>query len=273
MAVINGLIGGHAGFTITTADRQFALGDCAYGSDGSAWVYVQANGAITGDGYVCTIDEDWQAYMLTTSNDAEGDILGVADVAFADNDYGWLQIKGVCGVLVAANCAANTRINATATAGQLDDDGTAGAHEAWGIWLTTACGGSAAVTAAVLNFPVLINPATTGAETFSGTVTFTGSIQAGDDAAVTIGFYGATPVAQPASASQAAYTITAVTAIGTTTLSAANTSAVFAFASSTAGNALVTRVDQMQVDMVAVGVLLNQIRSELVTLGLLKGSA
>jgi hypothetical protein len=88
-----------------------------------------------------------------------------------------------------------------------------------------------------------------------------------------VAFYGSTPVVQPSSASQAAVTATAVTAIGTTTISAANTSAVFGFSSSTAGTALVTRVGQLQVDAAAAIVLLNQLRSELVTLGLLKGSA
>ena len=95
----------------------------------------------------------------------------------------------------------------------------------------------------------------------------------GQSATSKVGYYGVTPVVQPSSASQAAVTATAVTAIGTTTLSAANTSAVFGFSSSTAGNALVTRVDQLQVDVAASVVLLNQIRSELVTLGLIKGSA
>lgn len=95
----------------------------------------------------------------------------------------------------------------------------------------------------------------------------------GQDSADKLGFYGVTPVVQPSSASQAAVTATAVTAIGTTTLSAANTSAVFGFSSSTAGQALVTRVDQLQVDVAAAIVLLNQIRSEFVNLGLIKGSA
>lgn len=55
-----------------------------------------------------------------------------------------------------------------------------------------------------------------------------------------VGYFGATPVAQQT------MTLTATTAIGTTTISAANTSAVWGFASSTAANALVTRVTQLQ---------------------------
>lgn len=86
------------------------------------------------------------------------------------------------------------------------------------------------------------------------------------------GFYGETPVVQPASASQAAVTITAVTAIATTVFSTA-AAGVYGFQSSTAATALVTRARQMQVDVEAMGVLLNQIRAELVDLGLISGGA
>lgn len=88
-----------------------------------------------------------------------------------------------------------------------------------------------------------------------------------------VAFFGATPVVQPSSASQAAYTVTAVTAVGTTTISQVATSGKWAFASSTAAAAMVTRVTQLQVDIEGVGVLLNKMRADLVTLGILKGSA
>lgn len=61
-----------------------------------------------------------------------------------------------------------------------------------------------------------------------------------------IGFYGTTPVVQPSSASQAAVTGTVTTTATTTALAT---------------------------DVAALIVLANQLRSELVTLGILKGSA
>lgn len=73
-----------------------------------------------------------------------------------------------------------------------------------------------------------------------------GGVRIGQTSSSLVGFFGATPSAI------ATITATAVTAIGTTTLSAANTSAVWGFASSTAGNALVDRVGQLQVDVAAV---------------------
>lgn len=61
-----------------------------------------------------------------------------------------------------------------------------------------------------------------------------------------IAFYGTTPATQPASASQAAVTTTVTTTATTTALAT---------------------------DVAALIVLANQLRSELVTLGLIKGSA
>lgn len=92
----------------------------------------------------------------------------------------------------------------------------------------------------------------------------------GQSATDTVGFYGTDPAAQPASASQAAVTATAVTAVATT---ATITTAAHGFATGTHGDAVVKRVAQLQVDVAAAVVLVNQIRSELVTLGILKGSA
>ena len=95
----------------------------------------------------------------------------------------------------------------------------------------------------------------------------------GQDAADKVGFYGVTPVVQPTSASQAAVVAKATTAMSTTlTLSAANSSTVFGFASSTVGKEIVKSVSEQQVDLAAVIVLANQIRSELVAQGLILGS-
>jgi hypothetical protein len=59
----------------------------------------------------------------------------------------------------------------------------------------------------------------------------------------TVGFYGVTKV------DQGTMTATALTAIATTTISQVATSGKWAFASSTAAQALVTRVTQMQANL------------------------
>lgn len=101
------------------------------------------------------------------------------------------------------------------------------------------------------------------------TGTTTGTIIA-TAASEKLGFWGATAVVQPASASQAALTKTAVTAVLTT---ASLTTAAHGFATGTQADAIVARVNQLVVDMAATETLINQLRSELVTTGIIKGSA
>ena len=143
---------------VTAADltqgKGFGLGDRHIDQTGNEYVYVQAGvGGITAN-FVATIDEAYGAVMVSTSNDARGDLLGVAPVTIAASSFGWVQVKGVCNVQVAASCAANVRLNTTATAGQLDDDGTAGSITCDGIFLTTARAASAGTAPGVLNYAI-----------------------------------------------------------------------------------------------------------------------
>ena len=134
--------------------KGFGLGDRHIDQVGNEYVYVQAGvGGLTAN-FVAAIDEAYAAVMVSTSNDARGDLIGVAPVAIAANSYGWVQVKGVCNVQVAASCAANVRLNTTATAGQIDDDGTGGSIALDGIVLTTARGGTAGTAPAVLNYAI-----------------------------------------------------------------------------------------------------------------------
>lgn len=143
--------------TASNATQTHDLGTTVTATEGGVYVYCQANGAITGDGYVCFIDESYQADMIETTLSATGfgNQVGVAKHAFADNEYGWIQIQGTANVRVAASCAANVAINTTATAGQLDDDATVGAEVVNGIVIATANGGSAAVVEGYLANPTV----------------------------------------------------------------------------------------------------------------------
>lgn len=141
--------------TRTTTWAEFALGTVAW-LDGKAFLYVQAAGAVTGDGYVVTISEAFQAAMLTSSNDALGDKIGVADVAFADDDYGWVQVYGPCGIRSEASALANSRLAATGDDGQVDDASTVGTLYIEGMVFGTATGGADAVnTTGSLNWPTI----------------------------------------------------------------------------------------------------------------------
>ena len=132
--------------TQSNATQTHDLGTVVDGTEGSRWIYCQANGAITGDGYVCLISESYQADMIETtlSGTGFGEQVGVAKHAWADNEYGWIQVRGTADIRVAASAAADTTLNTTATAGVLDDDQTAGSEDILGCAIKTANGGSEA---------------------------------------------------------------------------------------------------------------------------------
>lgn len=153
------IAGGFTAGSFTAAElregRGAGLGDRLIRHDGTEWLFVQAGGAIASAGQVVVIDEAYSAVLLSTSNDARGDLVGVAAFAFASGEFGWVQVKGPCVIQVAASCAANVRLNTTATAGQIDDDGTTGAMQVQGAYLTAARGGSAGTAAGILNYPYI----------------------------------------------------------------------------------------------------------------------
>ncbi len=148
--------------TEVSSTPKFDLGQVAFNDSGSGakgYIYVQDSGSgVTGAGYVVDINgATGAAVMSTTTTTAPaagaGKQVGVAPAAVTASYYYWAQIYGACVVRVAASCAAHTLINSTATAGQLDDDATAGAEVIDGLILTTANGGAAATAAAFAAWP------------------------------------------------------------------------------------------------------------------------
>lgn len=132
--------------------KAYGLGDFHRDHDGKAYVYVQASAAIAVNDVVF-FNSSFAATTLSTANDARGNKVGVALVAFAANEFGWVQVDGPSSANVLASAAANVRLNTTATAGKLDDDGTVGSMQVQGIYLTTANGAGTAATACILNNP------------------------------------------------------------------------------------------------------------------------
>ena len=94
-----------------------------------SWIFVLASAAI--DQYAfCGVDGEGDAAELTTTTYAASSIIGVAQVALASGEYGWLWTgngggtgSGIKGK-VAANYAAFAPLQSTATAGVADDAAT-----------------------------------------------------------------------------------------------------------------------------------------------------
>lgn len=146
-----------------TTDREFALGTYAShsASPEKIYVYGQARGAITAAGYVCVAQTGFDFAMATVTETTAGttgfgSIVGVASAAMADNEYGWFQVAGKASVRTLASAAKGTRLNTTATAGAVDDDGGVGSEAIFGMVLGTATGGAEATnTDAYLTFPTV----------------------------------------------------------------------------------------------------------------------
>ncbi len=110
------------GTTTNGENAEFTLGTVVSGSDSSRWMYVQAGAAIAQYDCVC-VDENGQAALSTAALAAAGHTIGIAQVAFADNDLGWVctHALGNIYVNVAANCAPDVQLYTTATGGTIDD--------------------------------------------------------------------------------------------------------------------------------------------------------
>jgi hypothetical protein len=124
------------GLDTPTTDAQFALGTRVNGTDGSTWVYVQAAGAI--EQYdVVSVDEDYQATPATPTTVATGDQLAAAQVAFADDAYGWVALNGGALTLaVSAHATVNTVLYIGTVSGHLST--TASSATLSGVRITTS---------------------------------------------------------------------------------------------------------------------------------------
>lgn len=151
--------------TGATAVPAFKLGEVGGYMDPSLgyqeFVYGRANGAVTALGYVCVEQTGFDFAMATVTLTAPGSSgpgsrIGVAQAALADNEYGWFQIYGKGSLRTLASAAKGTRLNSTATAGAVDDDGTASSEQIFGLVVMTATGGAEATNAdAMLAYPVV----------------------------------------------------------------------------------------------------------------------
>lgn len=138
----------------------FRPGQRGKDDDGNEYLFVRADSGGVTQYYAAVVTSTaFVVDMIDTTNSAPGaqagGIVCVPQVAIAASGYGWGLICGVGSVRTAASAAKGTLLNTTATAGQLDDDATAGAEVINGIALTAATGVAAAATVAYLTYPTV----------------------------------------------------------------------------------------------------------------------
>lgn len=141
MPVITSLAGAINGATTTT--KEHALGTVAEGTDGTEWVYCVASGAIT-QYQLVGINEDYDAFAMTSTLAAQSDKLGFAQNAFATGEYGWIATRGTnIYVRTKASAVADSQLWTTASAGVVDDATAAGALKIDGVVLVSSAGTAA----------------------------------------------------------------------------------------------------------------------------------
>lgn len=112
-----------ANFDDVSTDAKFALGTRARSKD-AEYMYVRAEGTITQYDAVA-IDENYDAVALTKALADVGHTIGFAQVAFTDEDYGWVALMGRnINCRLASACVADVALFTTGSAGVLDDIST-----------------------------------------------------------------------------------------------------------------------------------------------------
>ena len=120
---------------------------------GGQFCFGKASAAI-GVGYLVAVDvrTEGQAEItpVNTSNIATyaGCPIGVAQVAIADNGYGWVMLRGRGVLNVAAGTAADRTLTTSTNAGRMTATGGTQVH---GVQLTTAATGAGTAPCIVFN--------------------------------------------------------------------------------------------------------------------------
>lgn len=125
--------------------QALALGTRGRDQLGNSYILLAAGAAIATQGNIGFWDEAFAFTLLSTANDVGGTpVAGNIGLPTALGQRFWAIVEGMGPARVLANAAADARLNTTATAGALDDDGTAAAFAIEGLHLMTANGGATA---------------------------------------------------------------------------------------------------------------------------------
>lgn len=141
-----------AGTTTDGANAEFPLGTIVNATDGQMYMYVQAAEAITQYDAVA-VNENYQMSQLTKTEADDGWMIGFAQIAFADNDLGWVAIKGPnLQVRVLTSCLADVAIYTSGTAGVLDDSSTSQTKIDGVVMVSTNANGSTVAKEAIVTW-------------------------------------------------------------------------------------------------------------------------
>ena len=142
--------------SLSYANEAYTLGQRAYDHRGFEYMFIRVSSSFgVHPGLSVAIDESYEGLRAVPASAHVGDRLGVA-MSVLDGDpgqdqYGWVSIYGVGEVDARPNTAAHTHLY-TGAGGRVGDV-TTSQERLHNIYLTTANGGSNALTPAVWYYP------------------------------------------------------------------------------------------------------------------------
>ena len=145
----SGVLSANLGEVDTTARHR--VGEVVKGNNASEWVYVYSSGVIAQYALVA-IEIGGTATPATHANTRAGNSLGLAQVAFATAEYGWVATEGnSLRVNTLAAEAIGVTLYTTDTAGAVADaTASASAATIFGLTLVATASGTTASNAAVI---------------------------------------------------------------------------------------------------------------------------
>lgn len=162
------LIGYNVGAVIATSTntvpvagggKGFTVGSRLTTHNGKEYVYAQCNTAVGVGAVVGIASDTGVATGLVTSGAGGVERLGVAPVAFASGDYGWMQIDGACTVKVLGSAVKNIALFTTSTAGALDDATASNFRVDGLVLLSTNPSATATTLPAFISYPRVLGRA------------------------------------------------------------------------------------------------------------------
>lgn len=133
--------------TARSLTQTLRLGTRAYDIDGNEYLYVKAEGAIAATDAVAITTTGGLQEVTQSSNSATGTqgFLGVAVAAFTDEQFGFIQIRGLVASVKTGTVVAGTPLAAATTAGTLNALTAAMFTSKHAIAVTADAGGVASV--------------------------------------------------------------------------------------------------------------------------------
>ena len=139
-----------------TAAAEFGLMHMGFNSSengAKGYLYAQADGAIDAGDLVAI-----KAGQVDVTGINENAVqFGVASAAFADEEYGWVQVWGEGSINAKASAAAYTELYTHATAGHVEDATSTNADSIYGLQLTAARAATDGPAPCQMMFPMCRN--------------------------------------------------------------------------------------------------------------------